>query len=109
MQVVESCAVMLGALSQQRLLSIVARLLREVSDAPGPGDAPRLRSDSPSARQEIIQICRGMKHVRLPLGNGTQVHCGQIARTGPVRLWRVLDPHGMWCDQHLARDAAKIF
>jgi Cell morphogenesis N-terminal len=76
LQVVESCAVMLGALSQQRLLSIVARLLREVSDSPGTGDTPRLRSDSPSARQEIFQICRGMKHVRLPLGNGAQVRCG---------------------------------
>jgi hypothetical protein len=84
LQVLESCAVMLGALSQQRLLSIVGRLLREVSDAPGPGNVGRLRSDSPAARQEIFQICRGMKHVRLPLGNGIQVRRGQGDEEGPL-------------------------
>lgn len=76
-QVVESCAVMLGALSEQRLMPIVTRLLREMCDPPGPGKVGRLRSDAPSARQEIFQMCRGMKRVRLPLGNASQVcFCG---------------------------------
>lgn len=71
--VVESCAVMLGALSEQRLMPIVTRLLREMCDPPGPGKVGRLRSDAPSARQEIFQMCRGMKRVRLPLGNANQI------------------------------------
>lgn len=71
-QVVESCALMLGALSDQRLPSIVARLLREMCEAQPPRPA-RLRSDSPAARAEILQMCKGIRHVRLPLGSSAQV------------------------------------
>ena len=74
-QVVESCSRILGALASQRLATIAARFLKELCDstAAAAGKVSRLKSDLPTPRQEIFQICRGMRHVRLSLRTDAEV------------------------------------
>jgi len=71
--VVEQCARVIGLLSRVRLDAVVARFLRELTEAPEPGAPPRLRSDSHVARQELFQLCDGMKHVELAADHSRQV------------------------------------
>ena len=72
-QVVERCARVIGLLSRVRLDAVVARFLRELTEAPEPGAPPRLRSDSQAARQELFQLCDGMKRVELAADHSRQV------------------------------------
>ena len=72
-QVVEQCARVIGLLSRVRLDAVVARFLRELTESPEAGVPPRLRSDSSVARQELFQLCDGMKHVQLAADHSRQV------------------------------------
>ena len=63
---------MIGLLSRVRLDAVVARFLRELTEATEPGAPPRLRSDGQAARQELFQLCEGMKHVELAVGPSRQ-------------------------------------
>ncbi len=87
-QVVEQCARVIGLLSRVRLDAVVARFLRELTEAPEAGVPPRLRSDSHVARQELFQLCDGMKHVELAADHSRQVRSqgkGSTDRVNPVR------------------------
>ena len=64
---------MIGLLSRTRLDAIVARFLRELTEVTEPGTQSRLRSDSHLARQELFQLCDGMKHVELAASDSKQV------------------------------------
>ncbi len=70
---VESCSLILGALAPQRLATIAARFLKELCEVTVAGKVPRLKSDLPTPRQEIFQICRGMRHVKLSLRTNFEV------------------------------------
>jgi hypothetical protein len=72
-QVVEQCAQVIGLLSRTRLDAIVARFLRELTEVTEAGTQSRLRSDSHLARQEVFQLCDGMKHVALAVSDSKQV------------------------------------
>ena len=73
LQVVEQCAQVIGLLSRTRLDAIAARFLRELTEVTEPGTQSRLRSDSHVARQEVFQLCDGMKHVELAHSDSKQV------------------------------------
>ena len=77
-QVVEQCARVIGLLSRVRLDAVVVRFLRELTEAPEPGAPPRLRSDSHVARQELFQLCDGMKHVELAADHSRQVRSRSV-------------------------------
>lgn len=73
LQVVSACGRLIGFLSRSRLESIVARFLRELATPSESGQPARLRSDSSVARQELFQLCEGMKFVELPASNSAEV------------------------------------
>ena len=70
---VTSCARLLGRLSRTRLESIVTRFLHELEVPSEPGQAARLRTDNTVARQELFQLCEGMKFVELRATNSAEV------------------------------------
>lgn len=73
-QVLDMCSQILGALSPQRLATITAKFLKELCEAMAPGKVSRLKSDLPTPRQEILHLCRGMRHVKLSLRTSTEVN-----------------------------------
>lgn len=72
-QVVRNCGRLLGRLSRRRLESIVARFLLELHTPSEPGQLGRLRSDSTAARQELFQLCEGLKYVEFRASNSAEV------------------------------------
>lgn len=95
-QVVESCSRILGALASQRLATIAARFLKELCDSTATaGKVSRLKSDLPTPRQEIFQICRGMRHVRLSLRTDAEVMFPTLHLSEPAKQ---AQHHG--CMQH---------
>lgn len=63
---------MLGTLSPSRLRSVVARFMKEVCETGSHAKVSRIKSESPAARQEILQLCRGMRHVRIPVTTSSE-------------------------------------
>ena len=70
---VTACGRLIGCLSRNRLEAIVTRFLRELEAPSEPGQPSRLRSESSVARQELLQLCEGMKFVELPASNTAEV------------------------------------
>ncbi|KAK9829934.1 hypothetical protein WJX72_008722 [[Myrmecia] bisecta] len=88
-KVTSLAAEIIGALSRTRLAPISARFFKELE--------ARLRVDASAARQEILQMCEGMRHVRLQVSNDVEVlaacdfllHAHPLKHVAPVRKSQV--------------------
>ncbi|KAK9839278.1 hypothetical protein WJX81_005497 [Elliptochloris bilobata] len=78
-KVARLCGVLLGSLSVTRLTPISARFFQELE--------ARLRVDATPARQELLQLCEGMRWLRLPVSTNAEVAAATdfLVRMHPLR------------------------